>query len=150
VTPPAPGQRLLAASGLQKRYGARQVVRDVHLAVGAGEVVGLLGPNGAGKTTFFNVLTGLYTPDSGTFELALRTSFLDFNVNDCLTGLRNNEKVKLFLGPSLASVIFPAIDQHCVLYFVLFQTFPQPVVDNFLLHTAINCFVMFFKCFLFF
>ena len=35
-----------------------------------GQIYGLIGPNGAGKTTFFNVITGLYTPDSGSFELA--------------------------------------------------------------------------------
>ena len=38
----------LEASGLQKSYGTRTVVRDVNLAVEGGEVVGLLGPNGAG------------------------------------------------------------------------------------------------------
>ena len=69
MTPPAPGQRLLAASGLQKRYGARQVVRDVHLAVGAGEVVGLLGPNGAGKTTTFYMVVGLVRADAGTIAI---------------------------------------------------------------------------------
>jgi len=42
----APGR--LEASGLNKSYGARTVVKDVHLAVQGGEVVGLLGPNGAG------------------------------------------------------------------------------------------------------
>jgi lipopolysaccharide export system ATP-binding protein len=69
VTPPAAGQRLLTASGLQKRYGARQVVRDVHLAVGAGEVVGLLGPNGAGKTTTFYMVVGLVRADAGTISI---------------------------------------------------------------------------------
>ena len=41
-------QSRLEASNLKKSYGARLVVKDVHLAVNAGEVVGLLGPNGAG------------------------------------------------------------------------------------------------------
>jgi lipopolysaccharide export system ATP-binding protein len=55
----------LEASGLHKRYGARTVVKDVHLAVGAGEVVGLLGPNGAGKTTTFYIVVGLVRADAG-------------------------------------------------------------------------------------
>ena len=70
MTPgPATEARRLAASGLQKRYGARQVVRDVHLAVGAGEVVGLLGPNGAGKTTTFYMVVGLVRADAGTISI---------------------------------------------------------------------------------
>ena len=40
------------------------------ITIRRGQVYGLIGPNGAGKTTFFNVLTGLYTPDTGSFELA--------------------------------------------------------------------------------
>ena len=55
----------LEATGLQKRYGARTVVKDVHLAVEAGEVVGLLGPNGAGKTTTFYMVVGLVRADAG-------------------------------------------------------------------------------------
>ena len=60
----------LEVTGLQKRYGSRQVIKEVHLAVNAGEVVGLLGPNGAGKTTCFNVLTGRYRPDRGQVRFA--------------------------------------------------------------------------------
>ena len=55
----------LAVSGLKKSYGARQVIKDVHLAVDAGEVVGLLGPNGAGKTTCFYMVVGLVRADAG-------------------------------------------------------------------------------------
>ena len=59
----------LEATGLQKRYGARTVVKDVHLAVSAGEVVGLLGPNGAGKTTTFYMVVGLLRADAGAISI---------------------------------------------------------------------------------
>ncbi len=59
----------LSATGLQKSYGVRTVVRDVHLAVDAGEVVGLLGPNGAGKTTSFYMLVGLVRADAGEITI---------------------------------------------------------------------------------
>ena len=59
----------LEARGLQKSYGARKVVKDVHLAVAAGEVVGLLGPNGAGKTTSFYMIVGLVRADAGQISI---------------------------------------------------------------------------------
>lgn len=59
----------LEAKGLKKRYGSRQVVKGVDLAVKSGEVVGLLGPNGAGKTTTFYMVVGLVVADEGAIEL---------------------------------------------------------------------------------
>ncbi len=59
----------LVVKGLQKSYGARQVVRDVSLEVKSGEVVGLLGPNGAGKTTSFYMIVGLVPSDAGQIDL---------------------------------------------------------------------------------
>jgi len=63
------GASRLEAEHLQKSYGARMVVKDVHLAVGAGEVVGLLGPNGAGKTTTFYMVVGLVRADAGEIRI---------------------------------------------------------------------------------
>jgi lipopolysaccharide export system ATP-binding protein len=55
----------LTGEGLTKRFGPKEVVRDVNIALNQGEVVGLLGPNGAGKTTTFYMLVGLIKPTKG-------------------------------------------------------------------------------------
>jgi len=59
----------LQATGLSKRYKARQVVKDISLSVSPGEIVGLLGPNGAGKTTAFYMIVGLVPCDGGSVTL---------------------------------------------------------------------------------
>jgi branched-chain amino acid transport system ATP-binding protein len=58
---------LLAASSISKRFGGVQALAEVSFSIAQGEIYGLIGPNGAGKTTLFNLLTGIYAPDSGRF-----------------------------------------------------------------------------------
>jgi lipopolysaccharide export system ATP-binding protein len=55
----------LEAHHLAKRYGPRQIVKDVSIEVNDHQVVGLLGPNGAGKTTCFYMIAGLVRADHG-------------------------------------------------------------------------------------
>ena len=59
---------MLKARNIVKRFGGLTVLDGIDLTVEPGEFVGLIGPNGAGKSTFFNVLTGMLPPNSGTVE----------------------------------------------------------------------------------
>ncbi|WP_028708431.1 ATP-binding cassette domain-containing protein [Propionicicella superfundia] len=59
---------LLSATDVTMQFGGLKAVNDVSMQIHTGEIVGLIGPNGAGKTTFFNCLTGLYKPTSGSVE----------------------------------------------------------------------------------
>jgi branched-chain amino acid transport system ATP-binding protein len=57
---------LLQTQALRKEFGGLVAVRDVDFSIPRGSIISLIGPNGAGKTTFFNMLTGVYKPTSGT------------------------------------------------------------------------------------
>jgi ABC-2 type transport system ATP-binding protein len=59
----------LILDNVVKTYGAVRAVDGVSLTVFAGEFIALLGPNGAGKTTLFQLLSGLFVPDSGRIEI---------------------------------------------------------------------------------
>jgi branched-chain amino acid transport system ATP-binding protein len=63
---------VLAAHGLNKRFGAVTAAADISLAFDADTVVSLIGANGAGKTTFLNMVTSYLKPDSGRIQFARR------------------------------------------------------------------------------
>jgi len=60
---------IIATHGLTKRYGDKDAVQDLNLAIEPGEVFGFLGPNGAGKTTTIRLLLGLIQPTAGRAEI---------------------------------------------------------------------------------
>lgn len=53
---------------LYKSFGGLQVLNDISTKTVSGEILGLIGPNGAGKSTLFNLITGYYTPSSGSIQ----------------------------------------------------------------------------------
>jgi branched-chain amino acid transport system ATP-binding protein len=57
---------LLVAEQVRKEFGGLVATNDVDFTIPRGSIVALIGPNGAGKTTFFNQITGVYVPTSGS------------------------------------------------------------------------------------
>ena len=56
---------LLQVVGISKAFRGLRAVREASFTVPEGDINGLIGPNGAGKTTIFNIIAGVYAPDSG-------------------------------------------------------------------------------------
>ena len=67
-SPPSP-RPILRLQQVSLSFGGLRALADLDLDVGKREVVSVIGPNGAGKTTVFNVITGVYAPDSGDVQL---------------------------------------------------------------------------------
>lgn len=88
----APGpnitSKVLVAKNLAKRYGKRQIIRDISFEFKQGEVVGILGPNGAGKTTCFYMIVGMIPVDGGSI-------FLD---NIDITSMPMYQRARLGIG----------------------------------------------------
>ena len=91
------GGALLSTENLEVRYGSYLAVSGVGLAIRQNSVHSIIGPNGAGKTTLFNMLTGLYKPNSG------RIHFEDTDITskrpDVITSLgvaRTFQNIRLF------------------------------------------------------
>ena len=58
----------LQLDGVSLSFGGLKAVNNLSMSINPGEVMGLIGPNGAGKTTVFNLITGVYNPDSGAIN----------------------------------------------------------------------------------
>jgi len=85
---PMPDAPMLEATGIGISFGGVRALDGVGFIARAGEVTSIIGPNGAGKTTLFNIVTGVYRPDSGTVRLKDRL----------VTGLKPHELARAGLS----------------------------------------------------
>jgi ABC-type branched-subunit amino acid transport system ATPase component/ABC-type branched-subunit amino acid transport system permease subunit len=69
LLPPGMQGTVLEVEAVSKHFGGIRAVSRASLTIGAGEIHALIGPNGAGKTTLFNLVSGLFPPDSGIVRL---------------------------------------------------------------------------------
>jgi branched-chain amino acid transport system ATP-binding protein len=65
-----PAEPLLCTAGLTLRFGGLTALNNIDFSLGRGEIRAIIGPNGAGKSSFFNCLTGVLRPTSGTIVFA--------------------------------------------------------------------------------
>ena len=69
---------MIRVAGLEKRYGARRVLRGVSFEVGPGGRLLVTGPNGSGKTTLLRLLAGLAAPTGGVVEVSAERQEIGF------------------------------------------------------------------------
>jgi heme exporter protein A len=75
---------VIRARGLEKRYGAKRVLRGLDLDVPAGAFTLVTGPNGSGKTTLLRLVAGLLAPSRGELEVAVERGRVGFLAHEPL------------------------------------------------------------------
>lgn len=91
---------MLEIRGLDKSFGGIVVADAIDLTMPAGRILGLIGPNGAGKTSLFNLVSGVFPPDTGRVTLDGRP----------LDGLAVSERARLGLSRTWQHVrLFPSL-----------------------------------------
>ena len=112
ITRPSADLKLQCAN-LTIRFGGLTAVNGFNLCIGPGEIVGLIGPNGAGKTTCFNMLTGVYTPTSGTIQLSGKSiaGIGPARINN-LGVARTFQNIRLFADLSVLDNVRIALHAH--------------------------------------
>jgi branched-chain amino acid transport system ATP-binding protein len=93
-TDPAGSPLLLEASAITKQFEGLVANRDIDFNIPRHAIVSIIGPNGAGKTTFFNQLTGIYPPTSGTIMFD----------GDDITGFSPHEVAELGIGRTYQNI----------------------------------------------
>ncbi|MEP3686147.1 MAG: ATP-binding cassette domain-containing protein [Sulfitobacter dubius] len=66
---PKSGRKVIEATGIAKKFGDKQILRDFSITVQRGDRIALVGPNGVGKTTLLNMMIGKEQPDTGEIKL---------------------------------------------------------------------------------
>jgi branched-chain amino acid transport system permease protein len=114
-----PGQPALEVRSLGKRFGGLQAVSDVSFSAAVGTITAIIGPNGAGKSTLFNLMTGLYEPDSGEVRLFNRslTGLASETIAQC--GLvRSFQSARMFSGMSVRENVLVGAHMRCKQRFI--------------------------------
>ncbi len=102
---------MLEVDNISKSFGGLRAMSGVSLKVNQGEIVSVIGPNGAGKTTLFNLITGVYKPDSGDVRFEGK-SIAGLNPNKIvdLGVARTFQNLRLFMNQTVLENVLVA--QH--------------------------------------
>jgi branched-chain amino acid transport system ATP-binding protein len=105
--------QLLQLQMVNKAFGGLQSITDLDLYVDEGEILSVIGPNGAGKTTLFNLITGIYRPDSGDIRFEGRSIVgLDPHSITQRGIARTFQTLRLFLNLSVKENVMSAAYGH--------------------------------------
>ena len=106
-------EKLLELENVSKAFGGLNVIQGLDLHVDESEIVSVIGPNGAGKTTLFNLITGVYAPDSGDIRFE-GMSLLGLEAHQITArGIaRTFQTLRLFLNMTVKENVMAAAYSH--------------------------------------